>query len=56
MSADIATGMRSAQVARAAGVHQQTLRYYERRGLLADPTGLLAGIGSILPRPSRCYG
>ena len=37
MSADIATGMRSAQVARAAGVHQQTLRYYERRGLLAEP-------------------
>ena len=37
MSADIATGMRSAQVARAAGVHHQTLRYYERRGLLAEP-------------------
>jgi len=29
--------MRSAQVARAAGVNQQTLRYYERRGLLAEP-------------------
>jgi MerR family transcriptional regulator, mercuric resistance operon regulatory protein len=31
------SGMRSGQVARAAGVNQQTLRYYERRGLLADP-------------------
>jgi MerR family transcriptional regulator, mercuric resistance operon regulatory protein len=29
--------LRSGQVARAAGVNQQTLRYYERRGLLADP-------------------
>ena len=29
--------MRSAQVARAAGVNLQTLRYYERRGLLAEP-------------------
>jgi DNA-binding transcriptional MerR regulator len=29
--------MRSAEVARAAGVNQQTLRYYERRGLLAEP-------------------
>jgi DNA-binding transcriptional MerR regulator len=37
MSTDLPTGMRSAQVARAAGVNQQTLRYYERRGLLAKP-------------------
>jgi DNA-binding transcriptional MerR regulator len=37
MSNDLSTGMRSAQVARAAGVNQQTLRYYERRGLLAEP-------------------
>jgi DNA-binding transcriptional MerR regulator len=29
--------MRSGDVARAAGVNQQTLRYYERRGLLAEP-------------------
>ena len=29
--------MRSGQVAQAAGVNQQTLRYYERRGLLAQP-------------------
>ncbi len=36
MTTDL-SGMRSAQVARAAGVNQQTLRYYERRGLLAEP-------------------
>lgn len=29
--------MRSGDVARAAGVNQQTLRYYERRGLLPEP-------------------
>lgn len=29
--------MRTAQVARRAGVNTQTLRYYERRGLLPDP-------------------
>lgn len=31
------TGLRSGQVARAAGVNLQTLRYYERRGLLDAP-------------------
>ncbi|GGN65665.1 hypothetical protein GCM10010112_27270 [Actinoplanes lobatus] len=31
------TGLRSGQVADAAGVNLQTLRYYERRGLLAEP-------------------
>ncbi|WP_030549335.1 MerR family transcriptional regulator [Streptomyces albus] len=29
--------LRSGQVAEAAGVNTQTLRYYERRGLLAEP-------------------
>ncbi|WP_149263317.1 MerR family transcriptional regulator [Actinomadura sp. K4S16] len=38
MSGQAATaGMRSGQLAAAAGVNQQTLRYYERRGLLAEP-------------------
>ncbi|BBH69973.1 hypothetical protein ACTI_66580 [Actinoplanes sp. OR16] len=31
------TGLRSSQLAGAAGVNPQTLRYYERRGLLAEP-------------------
>jgi DNA-binding transcriptional MerR regulator len=30
-------GLRSGQLAEAAGVNLQTLRYYERRGLLASP-------------------
>ncbi|MFF8953524.1 MerR family transcriptional regulator [Streptomyces sp. NPDC014940] len=33
----MSAGLRSGQVAAAAGVNIQTLRYYERRGLLADP-------------------
>ena len=36
-------GLRSGQVAAAAGVNQQTLRYYERRGLLAEPDRSLGG-------------
>ena len=35
--------MRSGAVARAAGVNLQTLRYYERRGLLAEPERSLGG-------------
>lgn len=31
-------GLRAGQVADAAGVNRETLRYYERRGLLAEPT------------------
>jgi MerR family mercuric resistance operon transcriptional regulator len=38
-----ADGMRSGAVARAAGVNLQTLRYYERRGLLAEPDRSLGG-------------
>lgn len=34
---DVTLAMRTGEVARAAGVNQQTLRYYERRGLLPDP-------------------
>ncbi|MBW6440239.1 MerR family transcriptional regulator [Actinoplanes hulinensis] len=37
------TGLRSGQVADAAGVNLQTLRYYERRGLLAEPERSLGG-------------
>ncbi|MEV1142160.1 MerR family transcriptional regulator [Micromonospora sp. NPDC049799] len=37
------SGLRSSQVAAAAGVNPQTLRYYERRGLLAAPRRTLGG-------------
>jgi len=37
------SGIRSSQVAAAAGVNLQTLRYYERRGLLAEPSRSLGG-------------
>jgi len=36
-------GLRAGQVAAAAGVNRQTLRYYERRGLLQDPNRTLGG-------------
>ena len=38
-----ASGLRTSQVADAAGVNVQTLRYYERRGLLAEPARTLGG-------------
>lgn len=37
------SGLRSGQVAAAAGVNLQTLRYYERRGLIAEPERTLGG-------------
>lgn len=37
MTAQAGERLRTSQVANAAGVNQQTLRYYERRGLLARP-------------------
>lgn len=37
------TELRSGKVAAAAGVNLQTLRYYERRGLLAQPRRSLGG-------------
>ena len=36
-------GLRTGEVAEQAGVNIQTLRYYERRGLLADPIRSLGG-------------
>jgi MerR family transcriptional regulator, mercuric resistance operon regulatory protein len=36
-------GLRTGEVAAAAGVNLQTLRYYERRGLLAEPERTLGG-------------
>jgi DNA-binding transcriptional MerR regulator len=37
------TGLRSGQVATAAGVNRETLRYYERRGLVAPAERTLGG-------------
>jgi MerR family mercuric resistance operon transcriptional regulator len=37
------TALRSGEVAAAAGVNLQTLRYYERRGLLAEPARTSGG-------------
>jgi len=42
MAAD-GTGLRTGEVAERAGVNVQTLRYYERRGLLAEPVRSLGG-------------
>jgi MerR family transcriptional regulator, mercuric resistance operon regulatory protein len=47
------TGLRSSQVAAAAGVNLQTLRYYERRGLLAEPQRSLGGHTTGCTRPRR---
>jgi DNA-binding transcriptional MerR regulator len=40
---DIAHGLRTGEVAGRAGVNVQTLRYYERRGLLAEPVRSIGG-------------
>ncbi len=40
---DMAQGLRSGQLAAAAGVNRQTLRYYERRGLIVEPVRTLGG-------------
>src|SRR3954447_22836688 len=37
------TGLRTGEVAEQAGVNIQTLRYYERRGLLAEPVRTIGG-------------
>jgi MerR family mercuric resistance operon transcriptional regulator len=39
----VSAGLRAGQVAAAAGVNRQTLRYYERRGLLTEPDRTLGG-------------
>ncbi|WP_246124164.1 MerR family DNA-binding transcriptional regulator [Nocardia bhagyanarayanae] len=37
------TTLRTSELAAAAGVNTQTLHYYERRGLLAEPERTLGG-------------
>jgi DNA-binding transcriptional MerR regulator len=39
----MSSALRSSQVAAAAGVNVQTLRYYERRGIIAEPERSLGG-------------
>jgi MerR family transcriptional regulator, mercuric resistance operon regulatory protein len=39
----VSAGLRSGELAAAAGVNVQTLRYYERRGLLDEPDRTLGG-------------
>ena len=41
--------MRSGELARAGGVNIETLRYYERRGLLAEPPRLASGYREYPP-------
>ena len=43
MSADTPAGLRTGQVAAAAGVGRETLRYYERRGLLGPAPRSIGG-------------
>lgn len=45
--------MRTMQVAQQAGVNAQTLRYYERRGLLPNPPRTLGGYRSYGPEAVR---
>jgi DNA-binding transcriptional MerR regulator len=45
--------MRSAQAAAEAGVNVQTLRYYERRGLLPEPERLSSGYRAYGPAEVR---
>jgi DNA-binding transcriptional MerR regulator len=39
----VSTGLRAGQVADAAGVNVETLRYYERRGIIPEPDRSLGG-------------
>jgi DNA-binding transcriptional MerR regulator len=39
----MSTGLRAGQVAKAVGVNVETLRYYERRGIIAKPDRSLGG-------------
>ncbi|WP_238011961.1 MerR family transcriptional regulator [Dactylosporangium sp. AC04546] len=43
MTSDARGGLRSGEVAELTGLNIQTLRYYERRGLLAEPSRSLGG-------------
>ncbi|WBB69044.1 MerR family transcriptional regulator [Micromonospora sp. WMMD812] len=44
-------GLRTGEVAERAGVNVETLRYYERRGLLAQPARSIGGHRTYPPEP-----
>lgn len=50
------TGLRTGEVAERAGVNVQTLRYYERRGLLAEPARSLGGHRTYPPETVTLLG
>src|SRR5574342_412701 len=50
------SGLRSGEVARRAGVNLQTLRYYERRGLIAEPARSIGGHRSYPPETVTLVG
>lgn len=49
-------GLRTGEVARRAGVNIQTLRYYERRGLIAAPARSIGGHRSYPPETVALLG
>jgi DNA-binding transcriptional MerR regulator len=51
-----AAGLRSGQLAERAGVNVQTLRYYERRGLVPEPDRSSGGHRSYPPDTVRLVG
>jgi DNA-binding transcriptional MerR regulator len=50
------TGLRTGEVAARAGVNIQTLRYYERRGLIDEPVRSLGGHRTYPPDTVRLIG
>jgi DNA-binding transcriptional MerR regulator len=50
------TGLRTGEVAAQAGVNIQTLRYYERRGLIAEPVRSVGGHRAYPPDTVRLIG
>jgi DNA-binding transcriptional MerR regulator len=49
-------GLRTGEVAERAGVNIQTLRYYERRGLIAEPVRSIGGHRTYPPDTIRLIG
>jgi DNA-binding transcriptional MerR regulator len=50
------TGLRTGELAQRAGVNVQTLRYYERRGLLAEPARSIGGHRTYPPETVTLLG